>query len=144
MVVLQITMVMGIRNPMPLVKTIPGSDFVVTPPFNLPQASIQVTLAELLSALGMQVGDYFGSDVFTMRLEVLLTDGRTYSAADANGNIAALGGYYSSPYAYTAPIVCPPKPPAAGDWVVSMAHSYGDGWQTDDGNGRGRYYRDFE
>jgi hypothetical protein len=118
-----------------LVKSIPASTFVPVPPFNLPQATIQVTLGELLSALGMQVGDYFGSDVFTMRLEVVLTDGRTYSAKDANGNIAALGGYYSSPYAYAAPIVCPPKPPAAGDWVISMEDTYGDGWQTDDGSG---------
>jgi len=29
---------------------------------------------------------------------------------------------------------CPPAP-TAGDWIVNMEDSFGDGWQTDDGNG---------
>lgn len=118
----------GNSKPEALVKTVPGSAFVRVPPYNLPQSSIQVTLGELLAALGLQDGEYNGSDVFTMRLEAVLTDGRTYSAADANGNIGALGGYYSSPYTYNAPLVCPPIPPADGDWTISMEDAYGDSW----------------
>ncbi|MGB5553695.1 MAG: hypothetical protein WBM83_03475 [Flavobacteriaceae bacterium] len=118
----------GFSKPEALVKSIPGSTFTPGPPYNLPQASIQVTLGEMLTALGIQAGQYNGSDVFGIRLEAVLTDGRTFSKDDANGNIAGLGGYYSSPYAYSAALVCPPVPPADGDWTISMEDAYGDSW----------------
>lgn len=119
----------GNSKPDALVKTVPASAFVQgPPPYNLPIATIQATLGELAGALGLQEDQYLGSDVFTMRLEVVLTDGRTFTEGDGNGNIAGLGGYYSSPYAYSAPLVCPPVPPASGDWIIDMTDAFGDSW----------------
>jgi hypothetical protein len=81
--------------------------------------------------------DAFGGDAFTIRFEIVGTDGATYSAADNSGTIT--GSYFSSPFAYSAVVVCPPKPPTAGIWTVEMQDSYGDGWQptTADGGGPG-------
>jgi len=59
-----------------------------------------------------------------------LTDGRIYGAADAAGIIT--GGYWASPYKYNAALVCSPVP---GDYTIDMHDSFGDGWQTNGGNG---------
>ncbi|HKK11973.1 MAG TPA: hypothetical protein VJ945_04030, partial [Flavobacteriaceae bacterium] len=67
-----------------------------------------------------------------LRLELVLTDGRSYTN-DAAGTVSG-GSFYSSPFQYTNLLVCL-GPPPPGDWMVVMHDSYGDGWQTDDPNG---------
>ena len=81
--------------------------------------------------------DVDGSDQFTIRFELVLTDGRRYSFADNTGTLT--GSFFSSPFLYTATVVCPPKPPTAGVWTVDMQDAFGDGWQptTADGGGAG-------
>ena len=108
-----------------LESTIPASSFT-TGEFGLPRASYMITLPEILSTLGLAEADVDGGDVFTVRFELVLTDGRSFSNDDNSGTIT--GSYFSSPFLYNATVVCPPTPPTPGDWVIDMADAYGDGW----------------
>jgi hypothetical protein len=112
-----------------LVKTIPASDFT-TGPVNLPRGMARATFGEATSAMGLSSDQYAPGDLYVFELRLNLTDGRTYGAADAASIIT--GGYWASPYKYNAALVCSPIP---GDYTVDMHDSYGDGWQTNGGNG---------
>jgi len=109
-----------------LASTIPASAFT-TSANGLPSTTVSLTFAEALSALGLSAGQYAGGDEITVRLELVLTDGRTFSADDASGSLQ--GSYFQSPYAYSAGILCVPASPFPGDYVIDMQDSYGDGWQ---------------
>jgi hypothetical protein len=109
-----------------LVTSIPASSFT-TSANGLPSTTIKATLGETLASLSLAAGQYDGGDTFTYRLEVVLTDGRSFSAADTSGSLQ--GSYFASPYAYNAGILCIPASPITGDYVVNMQDSYGDGWQ---------------
>ena len=108
-----------------MLKTIPASAFT-TGERGLPVTTIGVSLGETLAALGLG-NNYDVGDVYGIRLALKLTDGREFSASSSSGSLQ--GSYFSSPFAYSAPILCTPKP---GDYTVDMQDSYGDGWQ---GNG---------
>lgn len=110
-------------------KSISASEFT-TSANKLPTATIAVTLAEVFSTLNLAVGEYNAGDLVSIRLELVLSDGRKFSAADASGSLQ--GSYFKSPYAYNAAILCKPYP---GDYRIVMHDSYGDGWQTNGGNG---------
>jgi hypothetical protein len=112
-----------------LVKTIPGSEFT-TGPVGLPRATAMATFAEATSAMGLSAADYAPGDLYVFEVRLNLTDGRIFGAADAAGIIT--GGYWASPYRYNAALVCSPVP---GDYTIDMHDSYGDGWQTNAGNG---------
>jgi hypothetical protein len=112
-----------------LVKTIPAADFT-TGPLGLPRATAMATFAEATSAMGLSAAEYAPGDLYVFEVRLNLTDGRTYGAKDAAGIIT--GGYWASPYRYNAALVCSPVP---GDYTIDMHDSYGDGWQTDGGNG---------
>ena len=120
-----------------LVSTISSGDFT-TGEFGLPRASFSITLPEMLSNLGLAESDVDGGDIFSIRFELVLTDGRRFSNDDNSGTIT--GSYFSSPFLYTATVVCPPNPPTAGAWTVDMQDAFGDGWNgaalifTIDGN----------
>ena len=112
-----------------MVKTIPASEFS-TGPLGLPRATISASFAEAESAMGLNNTQHAPGDLFVFELRLNLTDGRVFGAADAGGIIT--GGFFSSPYIYNAGIICTPEP---GDYTVDMFDSFGDGWQTDNGNG---------
>lgn len=112
-----------------LAKTIPASDFT-TGPLGLPRTTISVTFGEAVSAMGLSEDDYSAGDVFVIELRLNLTDGRVFGASSSSSVLSGL--YFSSPYRYNTLITCSPMP---GDYLVRMFDSYGDGWQTDDGNG---------
>ena len=107
-----------------MINTIPASAFT-TGDKGLPVATISVTLGETLTALGLGT-NYDVGDVFVIRLSLKLTDGREFSASSSSGSLQ--GSYFASPFLYSSPILCTPKP---GDYVVDMQDSYGDGWQGD-------------
>ena len=107
-----------------MVNTIPASAFT-TGDKGLPVATISVTLGETLTALGLGT-NYDVGDVFVIRLSLKLTDGREFSASSSSGSLQ--GSYFASPFLYSSPILCTPKP---GDYVIDMQDSYGDGWQGD-------------
>jgi hypothetical protein len=116
-----------------LVETLDPSMFT-TNERGLPEITYSITLGELSSALGLVPEDYTGGDSFTIRYEIVLTDGRTFSNGNLNSTVSG-GSYYRSPFIYTVPLVCPPIPPTSGVWTIQMQDSYGDGWQTDNGDG---------
>ena len=107
-----------------LIQTIPVSDFTIGDK-GLPVTTISVSLGEVLTALGLG-SNYSVGDIFVIRFNLKLTDGREFSAASSSGSLQ--GTYFSSPFQYDVPILCTPKP---GDYVVDMQDSYGDGWQGD-------------
>ena len=109
-----------------LLRSIPASEFT-TSANGLPSTTVSTTFGDALNSLNLAAGEYAGGDSFNFRLEVVLTDGRTFSSADASG--ALQGSYFKSPYAYKAGILCIPDAPIAGDYKIKMQDSYGDGWQ---------------
>jgi len=86
------------------IKTVPKSDFS-RGPNDLPRGKVGASLSEVLSGLGLSSGQYESTDFFTIRLELVLTDGRTFSAADAGATVAG-GSFFSSPYTYSAQFFC--------------------------------------
>ncbi|MBT8304918.1 MAG: hypothetical protein KJP09_10645 [Bacteroidia bacterium] len=111
------------------VKSIPASEFSPGP-VGLPRGTVSATFGEMTAAMGLSSAEYFPGDVYIVELRIELTDGRVYGVDSAGSSVT--GGYFSSPFAYNALLTCTPEP---GDYVVEMHDSYGDGWQTDDGNG---------
>ena len=92
----------------------------------LNEIEISLTLTQAIAAIGAASSDYSGGDSITVRLELVLTDGRTFSSGDATGSLQ--GSYFASPYAYNCVIKCIPASPKAGTYNVAMQDSYGDGW----------------
>lgn len=101
----------------------------------LPRFTYTATAAELQSAIGISGDQIFGGDAFTIRFEIVRTDGEVYSAADNSGTIT--GSYFNSPFEYEAVMVCAPKPTQEGTWTVDMQDAFGDGWQPTTGDGGG-------
>ena len=93
-------------------------------PVGLPMATVTATYAEAFAALNLGPDDVTPGDLFVMELRLNLTDGRTFGKNSAAGIIT--GGFFSSPFAYNALIVCSPEP---GTYHIDMRDSYGDGWQ---------------
>jgi hypothetical protein len=122
----------GNKGPVDLSVVTP--DQMGTGQYGNPTASYSYTLGQALSALGITANDITGGDRFSLGMTANLTDGRSYGPGDANGNIGAVGGWYSSPYVLTSSVVCI-LPPTPGTWTIEMADSYGDGWQTTTGDG---------
>ncbi len=116
-------------KPEAFLKAVESSSFT-TGDNGYPTSTIGVTLDEVINLFGFSIGDYNLGDLVDIRFEIVLSDGRTFSSADGSGSLQ--GSYFSSPYAYTAAISCPPL---QGDYRVAMHDSYGDGWQTNTGSG---------
>jgi len=104
-------------------------------PNGLPRFTYTATADEMQSALGLTGEEIFGGDAFTIRFEIVRTDGAVYSAADNSGTLT--GSYFNSPFEYTSTLVCGPKPTQAGTWTVDMQDAFGDGWQPTTGDGGG-------
>ncbi len=111
------------------IKTYDASEFT-TGPVGLPRITINVTYGEALAALGVPASSITAGDVFVFELVLNLTDGRTFGPESSNSVLT--GAFFKAPFAYNALITCAPAP---GNYVVKMFDSYGDGWQTDNGNG---------
>jgi len=107
------------------VKSIPASEFT-DGPHGLPRGEVSATFGEAEAALGLGAGVISPGDIIIYEARVVLTDGRVYGAESAAGIIT--GGFFSSPFAYNALVVCSPEP---GDYKIVMVDNYGDGWQGD-------------
>lgn len=106
------------------VGTIASSSFTQGP--ILPRTSYSIGLSEMQSALSLSESNVDGGDEFTIRFELVLSDGRRFSRANNSATIT--GSFFSSPFLYTATVVCPPTTPTAGTWTFSTTDAYGDGW----------------
>jgi len=108
-----------------LAETIPASSFSPGE-FGLPVIEYAISGQEMQTVLGLSGDQIMGGDQFSIRFEVVLTDGRRFSAADNTGTLT--GNFFRSPFLYNATIVCPPIPPTAGTWTIVQNDSYGDSW----------------
>ena len=99
-----------------LFTTINKSTFTIGE-FGLPRFNYSVTLPELLSFVGRNGDDITGGDQFTVRFELILNDGRRYSAADNSGTLTQT--FFSSPFLYTPTVICPiPDTFFVGDYSI--------------------------
>lgn len=108
-----------------LAETIPASSFAKDE-FGLPRITYEISGAAMQSAVGLADADLAGGDNFTVRFELVLTDGRRFTNAQNSGTIT--GSFFSSPFLYNVNVVCAPSVPTPGDWVFDLQDSYGDGW----------------
>ena len=108
-----------------LVETIDSSTWTIGE-FGYPRFTYEITLPEMLSALGLGDTDVDGGDQFEVRFELVLTTGDRYSFGDNTGTLT--GSFFSSPFLYTPTVVCPPSAPTPGNWTVDMGDAFGDGW----------------
>ena len=113
-------------------ETIDPSEFFIGE-FGYPRFRNEVTLGGMQSTLGLNDSQVRGGDQFSIRYELVLDDGRRYSFGDNTNTLT--GSFFSSPFLYTADIVCPPIGPLPGVYTIEMQDSYGDGWQTTTGGG---------
>jgi len=75
-------------------------------PFGLPRATFNYSLSAALAAAGLAIDEVGAGDQFVLDFTLNTTSGQTFTNSDANGNIAAVGGWYSSPYQVTSNAVC--------------------------------------
>ncbi len=87
-----------------LIKTLTPADFS-TGSRDLPETTISFTAEELIAFTKVDESLIEGRDEFSLSFTINLTDGRSFTAADANGNVSG-GSYFSSPYQYRTPIKC--------------------------------------
>jgi hypothetical protein len=107
-------------------ETLSASDFS-TGDRGLPTLTYSLLGTEMLSTLGLAptaLGT--GGDAFTVRFELVLTDGRTFSTENNSGTIT--GSYFRSPFSNNIAVVCAPSVPTPGEWSIETVDSYGDGW----------------
>ena len=88
-----------------LLATIPASEFAAGPS-GLPRTSFSTTLGAVASVLGISEGDYNCGDQVVLRMELELTDGRTFSADDAGATVSG-GSFFSSPFLYNISLIAP-------------------------------------
>ena len=108
-----------------LIQTYTPEDFTEGD-FGLPVASYESTLANALSLLGLEEGDFDGGDAIQYRLVLTLTDGRTFSNDDSTGTIT--GSFFNAPFFCGPVIKCIPPAPVPGEYTIDLVDSYGDGW----------------
>ena len=113
-------------------ETIEPSEFYIGE-FGYPRFTSEVGLADMKATLGLSDSQVRGGDQFRIRYELVLDDGRRYSFDDNTGTLT--GSFYRSPFLYTADLVCDPIGPKPGVYTIEMQDSYGDGWQTTNGDG---------
>ena len=109
-----------------LIKEIPASSFGVSENHGLPFGDVYATYSEIASAMGLNDDNVLPGDVVIIRLELVLTDGRTFSSNNTGVSVTG-GAYFNSPFLFNALILCTPQ---YGDYTVVMHDAYGDGWQT--------------
>jgi hypothetical protein len=113
-------------------ETIDPSEFYIGE-FGYPRFTSEVGLGDMKTTLGLSDEQVKGGDQFRIRYELVLDDGRRYSFADNTGTLT--GSFFSSPFLYTADLVCDPIGPKPGVYTIEMQDAFGDGWQTTTADG---------
>lgn len=115
-----------------LYTTISSSEFK-TGPFGLPRFNFSVTLPNMLNHIGRTNEDIYGGDEFTVRFELVLTDGRRYSYEDNTGTLT--GSFFSSPFLYTPKVTCPlDTNKFVGQYLIEQISGLIDGPTLSDGS----------
>lgn len=89
-----------------VVKDILASDFEPGP-FNLPRTIIEVRYDEVVNSQGLDFTSIRASDQFEIRLEVFLTDGRSFSNDSGSASILTDYCFFKSPYRYVINMIEP-------------------------------------
>ncbi|PTX60964.1 hypothetical protein C8N46_105120 [Kordia periserrulae] len=95
-----------------------------------PEVAISFDGASIISALGVDPAALEGGDRFNYRLALTNPQG-TFSDVSANFD------NQSADHTFASTVVCDSPTLPAGDWVIDMQDSYGDGWQPTTSNGGG-------
>jgi len=90
-----------------LLETISPNAFAPGGPEGLPRGTIEYSFGELAEATGVSVENVHCKDQFILRLDLQLTDGRSFTTTDAVALILAFDTFFSSPYTYTINVVEP-------------------------------------
>ena len=85
--------------------TVPKSAFAPNSESKYLRATIQVTIASALAAMGFTEDDIDGGDFFEFRLILTDTQGRLFTNTNLSGDVIS-GGFYLSPFFYRVPVVC--------------------------------------
>lgn len=96
-----------------LIATLQASEFT-DGPYGFPRTTFGFTSDELVAATIVNDDLIRGLDQFGLRLELLLTDGRTVTNADVTGTVSG-GSFFSSPYDYRSNIGCAITDDLSGD-----------------------------
>ncbi len=78
--------------------TLAASDFTIGER-GLPTADFSYTMAEALTALGVDLTEVLPGDRIVINLELFFTDGRSFKASDAAVTVTG-GSFFSSPFSY--------------------------------------------
>lgn len=101
-----------------LIRTLTATDFQLGSR-GVPVAVITFTAEELVSFTGVDETQIQGKDDFELRFVLKLTDGRSFSVDDANGNVSG-GSYFSSPYTYRTTVGCTITETLAGTYTYNV------------------------
>ncbi|PIF00020.1 MAG: hypothetical protein CR994_08525 [Maribacter sp.] len=107
------------------ISTIPESAFTTEDGKKV--TTISVNIGDALGALGIDQSVLYGGDVFLLRLALNTTDGQVFTSTNVGTKIQTSSAF-RSPFRYSAAVACPPPANLAGDWIIDMQDSYGDGW----------------
>lgn len=108
--------------------------------------TISITSQKIADAIDVPVETLSFGDSFTFIARITTNDGTVFigeaQSYDEEMNVVGLGNTdanlltktaYNSAMNFIMAIACPPSDP--GQYRIEMHDSYGDGWQTNDGNG---------
>jgi len=116
--------------PEAFLKTIAASDFTADPTSGLPTATITVTGEEAITSVGVDPAILDGGDIFIVRYELVLKDGRIFTSTNVGEDVAVTS--HNTPFRYSGTVVCLAPAPLpntlVGGWVLEGQDSYGDGW----------------
>ena len=107
-----------------LLKSVPSSDFQVSTETGYPRGTINVSVSEVLTSLGITQGDVFGGDQIEVRFELVLKDGRKFSKDNAS-SIVTGGAFFNSPFFYRVPVVCASERAGVYNGVTDWVDYYG-------------------
>lgn len=117
----------GVDNSKPEVflKTITRDQMPINPEYGFPRGVLSITANESLAALGLSPDQLNGGDQVVYRLVLKLTDGREFTN-DASGQVTG-GSFYSSPFGYSASVVCLFDEPGffSGDYLLQQVQGAG-------------------
>jgi hypothetical protein len=108
-----------------LVQTWEKSSFV--PGTKYPTLDFTLSSQDAIDKLGLDLAIAEGGDTFVYRGEITLSDGRTFSSTNSGVSVNA-ELFFNDAFSFSSAFVCVPDQPIAGDWIITMEDSYGDGW----------------
>lgn len=92
-----------------------------------PVLNFDFTTDEFNDFFGIDEVDYVLGGRISVRMEMVMNDGKVFTSSNANSVVSG-GGFYRSPFQYSMSMICQPEAPATGTWSLELQDSYGDGW----------------